>query len=42
MNISRVVTWRWIPRRYRATHPDAPYANLVHAGCWLILWGKKQ
>lgn len=42
MTFSRVPTWRWVPRLYRATHVDAPYRNLVHIGFWLILWGKKK
>ena len=25
MTFSRVPTWRWVPRLYRATHVDAPY-----------------
>lgn len=42
MTFSRVPTWRWVPRLYRATHVDAPYRNLVHISFWLILWGKKH
>jgi hypothetical protein len=42
MTFARILEWRWIPRRYRASHPDAPYRNLVHVGFWLILWEKKH
>ncbi len=42
MTITRIALWRWTPFIGRGADPSAPFARVVHIGCWLIFWGRTK